>query len=220
MVFFKYVARSRSRHVTTKRTMGCMQSAHTFYHPDLLEAFSYDTIFHKWYRYRHLRNDPVGYSHLRNELVDLLNDATKAMGGWPRHLCCCCHWGLIDHSNVACQLVEPFNKVCKKFNDAKLFDMGLQCRAFVSPYKKYCVGEGAQTIDCWQLFVLVEKRSDEKLRDVGDPLGCLKAITAGNDFLTQNPLGDPRPKYGLAWSPPEDWMTRLTPPYNEATNHV
>tara|TARA_R110000851_G_scaffold324534_1_gene491888 strand:- start:12 stop:395 length:384 start_codon:yes stop_codon:yes gene_type:complete len=127
---------------------------------------------------------------------------------------------LIDHSNVACQLVEPFNKVCKKFNDAKLFDMGLQCRAFVSPYKKYCVGEGAQTIDCWQLFVLVEKRSDEKLRDVGDPLGCLKAITAGNDYLTQNPSGDPRPKYGLAWSPPEDWMTRLTPPYNEATNHV
>ena len=205
--------------------MGCMQSAHTFYHPDLLAAFTFDdTVFEKWYRYRHSgnTNDPGWQrnSPLRIELVDLLNDATKAMGGWPRHLCCCCHWGLIDHSNVACQLVEPFNKVCKKFNDAKLFDMGLQCRAFVSPYKKYCVGEGAQTIDCWQLFVLVEKRSDEKLRDVGDPLGCLKAITAGNDYLTQNPSGDPRPKYGLAWSPPEDWMTRLTPPYNEATNHV
>ena len=26
-------------------------------------------------------------------------------------------------------MVEVFNKVCKKFNDAKLFDMGLQCRA-------------------------------------------------------------------------------------------
>ena len=24
----------------------------------------------------------------------------------------------------------------------------------------------------------------------------------------------------LAWSPPEDWMNRLTPPYNESTNHV
>ena len=22
------------------------------------------------------------------------------------------------------------------------------------------------------------------------------------------------------WSPPENWMTRLTPPYNETTNHV
>ena len=196
--------------------MGCMQSAHTFYHPDLLAVFSYDTVFEKWYRYRQfgVRNSP-----LRNELVDLLNDATKAMGGWP-YLDCCCLKQLVFHEYVACQLVEPFNKVCKKFNDAKLFDMGLQCRAFVSPYKKYCVGEGAQTIHCWQLFVLVEKRSDEKLRDVGDPLGCLKQITAGNDYLTQHPWSDGRPKSALAWSPPEDWMTRLTPPYNEATKDV
>ena len=196
-----------------------MQSTPTFDHPDLLEAFSYDTIFHKWYRYRHLRNDPGWQrnSPLRNELVDLLNDATKAMGGWPRYLCCFCFKQLLSHEFVACQLVEPFNKVCKKFNDAKLFDMGLQCRAIVSPYKRY--RNGGQG-DSWHLFVLVEKRSDEKLRDVGDPLGCLKQVTAGNDYLTQHPWSDPRPKAALAWSPPEDWMTRLSPPYNEATNHV
>ena len=140
------------------------------------------------------------------------------MGGWPRHLSCCCCWPLIDHSNVACQLVEPFNKVCKKFNDAKLFDMGLQCRAFVSPYKKWANG---QWFDCWQLFVLVEKRSDEKLRDVGDALGCLKQLNAGVVGETLNPRNwSGRPQGALAWSPPEDWMTRLSPPYNEATNHV
>jgi hypothetical protein len=207
--------------------MGCMQSAHTFYHPDLLEAFSYDTIFHKWYRYRHLRNDPGWQrnSPLRNELVDLLNDATKAMGGWPRYLCCCpwfrVFWNpklVLTHEFAACQLVEPFNKVCKKFNDAKLFDMGLQCRAFVSFYKLY--GDGGP-YDRWQLFVLVEKRSDEKLRDVGDALGCLKQLNASNDGEEQNPrVWTGRPQAALAWSPREDWMTRLTPPYNESTNHV
>jgi hypothetical protein len=198
--------------------MGLCQSAHTFHHPDLLAAFTFDTVFEKWYRYGHfgvlgfkLRNSP-----LRIELVDLLNEATKALGGWP-YLDCCCLKQLVFHEYVACQLVEPFNKVCKKFNDAKLFDMGLQCRAIVSPYKRY--RNGGQG-DSWHLFVLVEKRSDEKLRDVGDPLGCLKQVTAGNDYLTQHPWSDPRPKAALAWSPPEDWMTRLSPPYNEATNHV
>ena len=207
--------------------MGCMQSTPTFDHPDLLEAFSYDTIFHKWYRYRHLRNDPGWQrnSPLRNELVDLLNDATKAMGGWPRYLCCCpwfrVFWNpklVLTHEFAACQLVEPFNKVCKKFNDAKLFDMGLQCRAFVSFYKLY--GDGGP-YDRWQLFVLVEKRSDEKLRDVGDALGCLKQLNAGVVGETLNPRNwSGRPQGALAWSPPEDWMTRLSPPYNEATNHV
>ena len=232
MVFFKYVARSRSRHVTTKRTMGCMQSAHTFYHPDLLEAFSYDTIFHKWYRYRHLRNDPGWQrnSPLRNELVDLLNDATKAMGGWPRYLCCCpwfrVYWNpklVLTHEYAACQLVEPFNKVCKKFNDAKLFDMGLQCRAVVSRQKiwgeNYLVDGGTKDIS--KLFVLVEKRSDEKLRDVGDALESHNVLVSrlGPNPPFQ-PYPDPQAEAALAWSPPEDWMTRLTPPYNEATNHV
>jgi hypothetical protein len=125
---------------------------------------------------------------------------------------------VLTHEFAACQLVEPFNKVCKKFNDAKLFDMGLQCRAFVSFYKLY--GDGGP-YDRWQLFVLVEKRSDEKLRDVGDALGCLKQLNAGVVGETLNPRNwSGRPQGALAWSPPEDWMTRLTPPYNESTNHV
>ena len=217
--------------------MGSILSA-PFNHPDLLVTFACNPVLNcnsqEWYRCNSSgccigqtygcfgfscghATDPgwVRNSPLRIELVDLLTDALKAMGGWPSLSGCCFGQYLCAH--VPPQLVLALNKVCKKFNDAKLFDMGLQCRAFVSPYKKW---GNDQWFDCWQLFVLVEKRSDEKLRDVGDPLGCLKAITAGNDYLTQNPLGDPRPKYGLAWSPPEDWMTRLSPPYNEATNHV
>jgi len=75
--------------------------------------------------------------------------------------------------------------------------------------------------DFWQLFVLVEKRSDEKLRDVGDALGCLKHLNESNDWEERNPrVWTGRAKAALTWSPPEDWLTRLTPPYNETTNHV
>ena len=215
--------------------MGCVLSAHTFYHPDLLAVFTYDTVFKKWYRHPDNINDPgwVRNSPLRNELVDLLNDATKAMGGWPRwNLCCCLIRPLLTHEFIAPMLVEPFNKVCEKFNDAKLFDMGLQCRAVVSRYKisgeNYLIDGG--TKDVCKLFVLVEKRSDEKLRDVGDTLnglwynGSLNGLVSGLDSWRPNhPLNlypDPRAEAALTWSPPEDWMTRLTPPYNETTNHV
>jgi hypothetical protein len=75
------------------------------------------------------------------------------------------------------------------------------------------MGEHGGVIFDNQLFVLVEKRSDEKLRDIGDTLESLNDLTS-----RQNP--DIRVKSALAWSPPEDWMTRLTPPYNEATKDV
>ena len=206
--------------------MGCVLSAHTFYHPDLLATFTYDTTFKKWYRHPDNINDPgwVRNSPLRNELVDLLNDATKAMGGWPRwNLCCCLVRPLLTHEFIAPILVEPFNKVCEKFNDAKLFDMGLQCRAVVSRQKiwgeNYLVDGGTKDIS--KLFVLVEKRSDEKLRDVGDTLesfnGLVSRLGPNPPF---QPYPDPQAKAALAWSPREDWLTRLSPPYNEATNHV
>ena len=147
--FFKYVDRSRSRHVTTKCTMGCVISTPTFYHPDLLAVFCCDPTNNFWgfplkpywfrlfwgfpLRFRCFYNDPgwVRNSPLRIELVDLLNDALKAMGGWPAPRDCCgCNW-----LTAPPQMLEAFNKVCKKFNDAKLFDMGLQCRASINRYK-------------------------------------------------------------------------------------
>ena len=198
--------------------MGCVLSAHTFYHPDLLAVFTYDTVFKKWYRHPDNINDPgwVRNSPLRNELVDLLNDATKAMGGWPRwNLCCCLIRPLLTHEFIAPMLVEPFNKVCEKFNDAKLFDMGLQCRAVVSRYK--ISAENGGTKEVCKLFVLVEKRSDEKLRDVGETLEHISWLEVmQNSWINRCHHF----QSALAWSPPEDWMTRLTPPYNETTNHV
>jgi len=185
-------------------------------------------VFKKWYRHPDNINDPgwVRNSPLRNELVDLLNDATKAMGGWPRwNLCCCLIRPLLTHEFIAPMLVEPFNKVCEKFNDAKLFDMGLQCRAGIYTIKDW-YAERAGPVFC----VLVEKKSDEKLRDVGDTLnglwynGSPNGLVSGLDSWRPNhPLNlypDPRAEAALTWSPPEDWMTRLTPPYNETTNHV
>ena len=73
-----------------------------------------------------------------------------------------------------------------------------------------------------ELLVLVEKRSDEKLRDVGDTLEHLSLLEEIGEQTWDN-CGDvmgPQAKLALAWSPPEGWMTRLTPPYNETTNHV
>ena len=132
-------SRSRSRsHVTTKRAMGCCLSTPAFYHPDLLVIFSCfptGTCFsQKWYRCnsRGLGVDPnvcdcglscgcpddpgwARNSPLRIELVDLLSDALKAMGGWPKYDTCL---GRAFHGQVAPRLVEAINKVCKKFNDA------------------------------------------------------------------------------------------------------
>merc|ERR1711959_120064 len=100
---------------TTKRTMGCSQSTPAFYHPDLLVTFTCNPVANclsqKWYRpWGHGfgsgdaihcgfscgdTTDPgwVRNSPLRIELVDLLSDALKTMGGWPKYACCfdtCC----------------------------------------------------------------------------------------------------------------------------------
>ena len=195
--------------------MGAVQSTPTFYHPDLLAAFCCDPVRtckgQKWYRRFDNIIDPswVRNSPLRIELVDLLNDVLKAMGGWPRFSGCC--FGSTPHAHVAPQLVEAFNKVCKKFNDAKLFDMGLQCRAIIYRYLEN--GEGGP-IYTSLLFVLVEKRSDEKLRDVGETLEHISWLEVmQNSFINRCHHF----QSALAWSPPEDWMTRLPPPYNETT---
>ncbi len=232
---------SISRHVTTKRTMGCVQSTPAFYHPDLLVTFTCNPqgncFSQKWYRPRghgfgsgdaiHCgfscgddTTDPgwVRNSPLRIEFVDLLSDALKAMGGWPTYACCfdtCC-FGRAFHVQVAPQLVEAINKVCKKFNDAKLFDMGLQCRAIINRWNFGKPGEPPQS----QLMVLVEKKSEYKLRDVGETLEHLRWLEEMQGrCITPGCMGY-YAKSLLAWSPPEDWMTRLPPPYNESTNHV
>ncbi len=133
------------------------------------------------------------------------------MGGWPKFVACggaCCSGQF--HSQVAPRLVEAINKVCKKFNDAKLFDMGLQCRAITYIYKK-----DAMSRPVARLLVLVEKKSEYKLGDVGESLEHLSLLEMQGTCLHADEA-----KSVLAWSPPEDWMTRLTPPYNESTNHV
>ena len=217
--------------------MGCAHST-TFNHPDLLVTFgcnpAANCFSQKWYRCNSSGccigakygcvGDAYGFcgfscgditdpgwvrnSPLRIELVDLLHDALNAMGGWPKLDICC--FGRAFHGHVAPQLVEAFNKVCKKFNDAKLFDMGLQCRAitFHTGDRTALTRESLQS----RLLVLVEKKCEHKLRDVGESLEHLRWLEEmqggcmGYEF-----------KSLLAWSPPEDWMTRLTPPYNETT---
>ena len=80
---------------------------------------------------------------------------------------------------------------------------------------------------CWW-----KKKSDEKLRDVGETLQHLDGLKKCVPTNVQrdlekmrnfkNVLSLPRQlaQAALTWSPPEDWMTRLSPPYNETTNHV
>ena len=213
--------------------MGCEHST-TFKHPDLLVAFcsspAANCLSQKWYRVSTSgvcagtgygfcgfscgdTTDPgwVRNSPLRIELVDLLCVALNTMGGWPKHdnaFSRC--FGRVFHGHVAPQLVEAFNKVCKKFNDAKLFDMGLQCRAIT--FRK--AGKDENGNGGWEsrLLVLVEKKSDDKLRDLGESLEHLRWL----EGMQGGCLGY-QFKSLLAWSPPEDWMTRLPPPYNETT---
>jgi len=206
--------------------MGCIISG-PFNHPDLLVTFACSPVAtggQEWYRCHSSgccigqkygcfgfsccnTTDPgwVRNSPLRIELVDLLTDALKAMEGWPS-LSGCFGQYLCEH--VPPQLVLELNKVCKKFNDAKLFDMGLQCRAIIS------LGAEKRSY----LLVLVEKKSEYKLLDLGDTLEHIRLLEKGQKQVQIN--GGRDMKAALAWSPPEGWMTRLTPPYNEATNHV
>ena len=69
-------------------------------------------------------------------------------------------------------MVKEFNKVCKKFNDAKLFDTGLQCRAIMEIY-----GTSTESLhhDEVRMVVLVEKKDDEKLPDV-DPFKYFSSV--------------------------------------------
>ena len=216
-----------------------MGSTHsqTFNHPDLLVTFTCNPAFnclsHKWYRcnssgccigngygcfgFSCIHTTDPGWqrnSPLRIELVDLLTDALKAMGGWPSLSSGSCFAPPFS-VHVPPQLVLAFNKVCKKFNDDKLFDMGLQCRAIT--FRKDITGDKNLTGYDFaaQLLVLVEKKSEYKLRDVGETLEHLTWLEGNQGGRNEHEI-----KSLLAWSPPEDWMTRLTPPYNEATNHV
>ena len=216
-----------------------MGSAHSapFNHPDLLVTFACSPAANcnsqEWYRCNSSgccigqtygcfgfscghATDPgwVRNSPLRIELVDLLTDALKAMGGWPtfNSVTGCCFGGSVKKKlYLPPQLVEAFNKVCKIFNDAKLFGMGLQCRAIVIIFidtKEWPIP---------RLLVLVEKRSDEHLHDVGQRHEHLSTLE-GLGHL--HPYWREMTEAALAWSPPEDWMTCLSPPYNESTNHV
>merc|ERR1712086_74573 len=110
---------------TTKCTMGCVRSTPTFYHPDLLALFRPDFNFggfplkQKWFM--HFSNGDPGWvrnSPLTIELVDLLNDALKAIGGWPRIPIPGCGGHCSNDGWTPPQMIETFNKVCKKFNDA------------------------------------------------------------------------------------------------------
>ena len=213
--------------------MGPAHSA-PFNHPDLLVTFACSPAANfnsqEWYRINSSgccigqtygcfgfscghTTDPgwVRNSPLRIELVDLLEDALKAMGGWPKSSGCC--FGQYFHRDVAPQLVYELNKVCKKFNDAKLFDMGLQCRAIIFHNPKNPNMRESEYVT--MLLVLVEKKSEYKLLDLGDTLEHIRRLEKYHAHCDGRDM-----KAALAWSPPEDWMTRLSPPYNEATNHV
>jgi len=168
------------------------------------------------------RNSPVA-----NELVDILNGALKDMGGWP--ICetircwCCSVSGPVRTTPP--QMVEAFEKVCQQVNEAKLFSMGLQCRAGMYKIVRYCGQLGNVPLDVF--CVLVEKRDDEKLRNVEamDTLeyenmlnGPLKKfyVPAGRDFRDHHALV-------TGWSPPANWIARchdFPTPSNETTNYV
>jgi hypothetical protein len=118
-------------------------------------------------------------------------------------------------------MVEAFKKVCQQVNEAKLFNMGLQCRAGM--YKIERNGGEACGVEVNEFCVLVEKRDDEKLRNV-EALDTLEYISS----LKLSPGWEPRDwrdhhAVVTGWSPPANWMARCydfpTPSY-ETTNYV
>ena len=157
------------------------------------------------------------------ELVDILNGALKDMGGWP--ICetircwCCSVSGPVR--NTPPQMVEAFKKVCQQVNEAKLFNMGLQCRAGMYKIARY--GGQAWPVEVNEFCVLVEKRDDEKLRNVEamDTLeykNMLKnsVVSCGRDNRDNHALV-------TGWSPPANWIARcydFPTPSNETTNYV
>ena len=145
------------------------------------------------------------------ELVDILNGALKDMGGWP--ICetircwCCSVSGPVRTTPP--QMVEAFEKVCQQVNEAKLFNMGLQCRAGMYKIARY--GGQAWPVEVNEFCVLVEKRDDEKLRNV-EALDTLE-YSSSLKFLDMGPYPsrDQRDHHAAVttWSPPANWMARV-----------
>ena len=238
----------------TQRIMGGSLSAPAFYHPDLLAVLQCQEkhVFTSWritpllktqkapYRphsadwsRRNKRNserprDPdwSTNSPVAIELVDILNGALKDMGGWPICETIRC-WSAIRFPVCSAppKMVEAFKKVCQQVNEAKLFNMGLQCRAGMYKIARY--GGQAWPVEVNEFCVLVEKRDDEKLRNVEamDTLeyknmlnGPLKKfyVPGGRDFRDHHALV-------TGWSPPANWIARCYDfpiPSNETTNYV
>ena len=144
------------------------------------------------------------------ELVDILNGALQDMGGWPICETIRC-WSAIRFP-VGCtppKMVEAFEKVCQQVNEAKLFNMGLQCRAGM--YKIARNGGQAVGVEVNEFCVLVEKRDDEKLRNV-EALDTLE-YSSSLKFLDMGPYPsrDQRDHHAAVttWSPPANWMARV-----------
>ena len=149
------------------------------------------------------RNSPVAI-----ELVDILNGALKDMGGWPICETIRC-WSAIRFPvySTPPKMVEAFEKVCQQVNEAKLFNMGLQCRAGMYKIARY--GGQAWPVEVNEFCVLVEKRDDEKLRNV-EALDTLEYSSS----LKLSPGWTPRDQRDhhaavTTWSPPANWMARV-----------
>ena len=205
--------------------MGCCLSTPAFYHPDLLAVLQVQGKhdFTSW-RITPLlktrapsplymrardpdwsRNSPVAI-----ELVDILNGALKDMGGWPICETIRC-WSATRFPVYITppKMVEAFEKVCQQVNEAKLFNMGLQCRAGM--YKIARNGGQAVGVEVNEFCVLVEKRDDEKLRNV-EALDTLE-YSSSLKFLDMGPYPsrDQRDHHAAVttWSPPANWMARV-----------
>ena len=205
--------------------MGCCLSTPAFYHPDLLAVLQVQGKhdFTSW-RITPLlktrapsplymrardpdwsRNSPVAI-----ELVDILNGALKDMGGWPICETIRC-WSATRFPVYITppKMVEAFEKVCQQVNEAKLFNMGLQCRAGMYKIARY--GGQAWPVEVNEFCVLVEKRDDEKLRNV-EALDTLE-YSSSLKFLAMGPCPprDQRDHHAAVttWSPPANWMARV-----------
>ena len=219
----------------TQRIMGGSLSAPAFYHPDLLAVLQCQEkhVFTSWritpllktqkapYRphsadwsRRNKRNserprDPdwSTNSPVAIELVDILNGALKDMGGWPICETIRC-WSAIRFPVCSAppKMVEAFKKVCQQVNEAKLFNMGLQCRAGM-----YKIERRSDLPPGNEFCVLVEKRDDEKLRNV-EALDTLE-YSSSLKFLAMGPCPprDQRDHHAAVttWSPPANWMARV-----------
>ena len=208
-----------------------MQSTPTFYHPDLLAVLQVHG-FTSWrgkHGFTSWRISPLLKTHApsplymrardpdwsRNspvaiELVDILNGALKDMGGWPICETIRC-WSAIRFPvySTPPKMVEAFEKVCQQVNEAKLFNMGLQCRAGMYKIARY--GGQAWPVEVNEFCVLVEKRDDEKLRNV-EALDTLE-YSSSLKFLDMGPYPsrDQRDHHAAVttWSPPANWMARV-----------